>query len=123
VDGSPIVRTYIRFNLQGLSGTIRRVTLRVFANSSSSSGYSVGSVSNNTWTETTINYNNAPPVGGAVGSSNGFSGGVWTTVDITSLVTGNGTLNLALVTSSSTAISLASRESANVPELIVETVH
>jgi hypothetical protein len=124
VDGSPIVRTYIRFNVQGLNGTIRRVTLRVFANSSSSSGYSVGSVSNNTWTETTINYNNAPPVGGAVGSSNGFSGGVWTTVDITSLVTGNGTLNLALTTSSSTAISLASRESgANAPQLIVETVH
>jgi acid phosphatase type 7 len=124
VDGSPIVRTYIRFNVQGLSGTITRVSLRVFANSSSSSGYTVSSVSDNTWTEATINYNNAPPLGGAVVSSNGFSGGVWTTVDITSLVTGNGTYNLALTTSSSTAISLASRESggANSPQLIVETV-
>ena len=125
VDGSPIVRTYIRFNVQGLSGTITRVRLRVFANSSSSSGYIVSSVSNNTWTESTINYNNAPPVGNSAGSSTGFSAGVWTTVDITpSLVTGNGTLNLALTTSSSTAISLASRESgANAPQLIVETLH
>jgi len=124
VDGSPIVRTYIRFNVQGLSGTITRVSLRVFANSSSSSGYTVSGVSDNTWTEAAINYNNAPPVGGAAGSSTGFSGGVWTTVDITSLVTGNGTVNLALTTSSSTAISLASRESgANAPQLIVETVH
>jgi hypothetical protein len=124
VDGSPIVRTYIRFNVQGLGGTITRVSLRVFANSSSSSGYTVSSVSDNIWTEATINYNNAPPLGGAVVSSNGFSGGVWTTVDITSLVSGNGTINLALTTSSSTAISLASRESgANAPQLIVETVH
>lgn len=81
-------------------------------------------VSDNTWTESNINYNNAPPIGGAAGSSSGFSGGVWTTVDITSLVTGNGTVNLALTTSSSTAISLASRESgANAPQLIVETGH
>jgi len=124
VDGSPIVRTYIRFTVQGLSGTITRVSLRVFANSSSSSGYIVSRVSDNTWTETTINFNNAPSVGNAAGSSNGFSGGVWTTVDITSLVTGNGTINIALTTSSSTAVSLASRESgANAPQLIVETLH
>jgi hypothetical protein len=123
VDGSPIVRTYIRFNVQGVSGMITRVRLRVFANSSSSSGYTVSGVSDNTWNELTINYNNAPPVGGVAGSSNGFSGGAWTTVDITSLVTGNGTINLALTTSSTTAISLASRESgANAPQLIVETV-
>ena len=124
MDGSPIVRTYIRFNVQGLSGTITRVSLRVFANCSSSSGYTVSSVSDNTWTEATLNYNTAPPSGGAVVSSNGFSGGVWTTVDITSLVAGDGTINVALTTSSSTAMSLASRESgANVRQLIVETVH
>jgi hypothetical protein len=124
VDGFPIVHTYIRFNVQGLSGTITRVSLRVFANSSSSSGHTVSSVSDNTWTEATINYNNAPRLGGAAGSSNGFSGGVWTTVDITSLVARNGTINVALTTSSSTAMSLASRESgATSPQLIVETVH
>jgi hypothetical protein len=124
VDGSPIVLSYLRFNVQGISGTITRVQLRVYANSSSSSGYIVSRVSDNTWIESTINYNNAPPIGNSAGSSGAFSGGVWTTVDITSLVTGNGTINLALTTSSSTAVSLASRESgANAPQLIVETVH
>jgi hypothetical protein len=97
--------------------------LRIYANSSSTSGYAVSSVSNNSWTETTLNYNIAPPLGNSVGSSPGFSGGVWTTVDITSLVTGNGTYNIALTTSSSTAISLASRESGvTAPQLIVETI-
>lgn len=118
-----MVRSYLRFNVQGLTGTITRVTLRVYAKSSSSSGYTVYAVSNNTWTETTITYNNAPPIGSSVGSSPGFSGGTWTTATITSLVTGNGTINIALGTSSVTAISLASREdSAFAPQLIVETV-
>jgi hypothetical protein len=127
VDGSPIVRSYLRFNVQGISGTITRVTLRVYANSSSSTGYTVYAVSNNTWTETTITYNNAPPIGSSVGSSPGFNAGttgVWTTVNITTTaVTGNGTLNLALGTSSSTAISLASRESiTTAPQLVIETL-
>jgi hypothetical protein len=123
VDGSPIVRSYLRFNVQGLTGTITRVTLRVYAKSSSSTGYTVYAVSNNTWTETTITYNNAPLIGSSVGSSPGFSAGVWTTATVSSLVTGNGTINIALGTSSSTAISLASREDAAfAPQLVIETV-
>ncbi|HLO27501.1 MAG TPA: DNRLRE domain-containing protein [Anaerolineales bacterium] len=124
IDGSPIVNTYIRFDVQGVSGAITRVTLRVFANSSSGSGYTVSSVADNTWGELTLNYNNAPPIGNPVGSSTAFGTGVWTTVDVTPLVTGNGTFSLALTTASGTAVSLASRESgANAPQLIVETVH
>jgi hypothetical protein len=119
-DGSPILRSYLRFNVQGV-GTIVRVTLRVFANSSSSTGYSIGNVTNNTWTETGITYSNAPSIGSSVGSSGSFSGGTWTTVDVTSLVTGNGTVNLGLYTTNTTAISFASLQSgANAPQLIVQ---
>ncbi len=121
VDGSPIVRSYLRFNVQGLNGTVTRATLRVFANSGSNAGVGASSVSNNTWTETGINYNNAPPLGSALGSTSSFGSGVWITIDITAYVTGNGTYNLALTTPGTTAISLASRESANDPQLIIET--
>jgi hypothetical protein len=121
-DGSPVMRSYLRFNVQGISGTVTRVTLRVFANSASSAGYHIGNVTDNTWTESTINYNNAPVIGSSIGSSGPFSAGAWTTVDVTSLVTGNGTLNLGLYTTSSTAISFNSRQaSLNLPQLIVET--
>jgi hypothetical protein len=120
-DGSPIMESFLRFNIQGVNGTITRVTLRVYANSASSAGYYIGNVTNNTWTESTINYNNAPTIGSSVGSSGQFSAGTWTTVDITSLVTGNGIVNLGLYTTSSTAISFNSRQSSiNVPQLIVE---
>jgi hypothetical protein len=121
-DGSPIMRSYLRFNLQGINGTVRRVTLRIYANSASSAGYNIGNVTDNTWTESTINYNNAPAIGTSVGTSDAFGAGVWTTVDVTSLVTGNGTLNLGLYTTSATAISFNSQQSSiNGPQLIVET--
>jgi acid phosphatase type 7 len=121
-DGSPVVRSYLRFDVQGLSGAVTRVTLRIFANSASTGGYEIRSVSNNTWVESTITYNNAPAVGNVLGSSPGFNAGVWTTVDITGYITGNGTYNLALTVPGSTAISFASREAGNnAPQLIVET--
>lgn len=121
-DGSPTVRSYVRFNVQGLSGSVTRATLRVYANSSSSGGYEARGVSNNSWEESTITYNNAPAVGNVLGSSGGFSGGTWTSVEITAYITGNGSYNLAVVVPGSTAVSFASRESGgNAPRLVVET--
>jgi hypothetical protein len=119
-DASPVVRSYLRFNVQGLSTSIKRVTLRIFVNSSSSTGYVVNSVSDNTWNEATINYNNAPSVGGALGSSTGITASTWATIDITPYITGNGTYNLGLTSTSSTEISLASREASSKPQLVVE---
>lgn len=120
-DNSPFVRSYLRFNVQGLSGTVTRATLRVFANSASSIGSSANSLSNNTWTESTINYNNAPPLGSVIGSAGPFGAGVWISIDVTTYVTGNGTYNLGLTTPGNTAISFASRQAgASAPQLIVE---
>jgi len=121
-DGSPIVNSYLRFDVQGVAGSVTRATLRVYANSASSLGCDAQSVNDNTWGELTITYNNAPPVGGVLGSSGAFGAGVWISIDVTSYITGNGIYNLALTTPSSTAISFASRESsANAPQLIIET--
>ena len=116
------MRSYLRFNVQGLSGTVTKATLRVFANSASNQGCTANSVSDNTWTESTLNYNNAPALGTALGSSGAFGAGTWISIDVTGYITGNGTYNLAVTTPGSTAISLASREAgANAPQLIIES--
>jgi hypothetical protein len=121
-DASPVVQSYLRFEVQGLSGAVTRATLRIFTNSSSSTGYEVRNVADTSWGELTINYSNAPAVGAVTSTSGAFGTGIWTAVDITPLVSGNGTLNLALTTTNATAFSLASRESgANAPQLVVET--
>jgi hypothetical protein len=118
------VRSYLRFTVQGLGGTVTRATLRVYANSGSSAGFQVRGVSNNTWGESSITYNNAPSVGNVLVSSGSFSSSGWKSVDITSYITGNGTYNLAITTSSSTAINFRSREAesgARAPQLVIET--
>jgi len=122
VDGSPDVRSYLRFNVQGLSGTVTSATLRVYANSALSAGYDAHGVSDNSWTESGITYNNAPPQGSVIGSSGSVSSNTWTSVNVTAYITGNGTYNLGLATTNSTALSLASRESgANAPQLVIQT--
>jgi acid phosphatase type 7 len=120
-DASPDTRSYLRFSVQGLTGAVKRATLRIYANSASTSGINIHAVSDNSWTESTINYNNAPSFSSPIGSFSPVVSGTWVSIDITAYLIGNGTYNLALTTPGSTAISLASRQSgANSPQLIIE---
>lgn len=123
VDGSPVLHSYIRFNIQNLAGTLLRASLRVYANSDGHSGYKVWGVADNSWKESTITYSNAPKMSGAMtGASGTFTKNSWISVDITPLVTGNGLLTLGLTTDGPTQINLASRESGvNAPQLVIET--
>ncbi len=117
------MRSYLRFNVQGLNSSVSRATLRIFANSASTAGINIYRVNDNTWTESGIHYNNAPSLGSGIGSFSPVGAGTWINIDVTAYVTGNGTYNLALTTPGSTAISFASRQAgANAPQLIVETI-
>jgi hypothetical protein len=122
LDNSPIEQSYIQFNIQGLSQAPSNVTLKIFANSTSSIGFDVYSVSDNAWVESTINYSNAPAFAGSQTGSSGAikTAGSWVSVDVTSLVGGNGLVSFGLSTTSGTAINLSSRESgANAPQLVI----
>ncbi len=121
VDGSPVVNSYLRFTVSGLSGKApsARFGLLIFANSASSSGITAKTVADNTWGETTITASNAPPMGSTLATSPKVVTGTWITLDVTSYVTGNGTFSFGVSTAGGTAISLASRKSgANAPQLI-----
>ena len=84
VDGSPVVRSYLRFNLAGVSGTVTNATLRLYANTGLPAGYDVYGVADNTWGETTIKDSNAPPLAGTkTGSSGAVTAGTWTSVNVT----------------------------------------
>ena len=109
-DGSPDVRSYLRFDLQGMGGTVVSATLDIYANSGSSTGFDVRGVADSNWSESLINYSNAPSTGSVAGSSGSFGADSWTNIDVTSLISGNGVVSLALTTAGSTAMSLASRE-------------
>ncbi|HEX2089782.1 MAG TPA: DNRLRE domain-containing protein [Actinomycetota bacterium] len=122
VDASPTVRTYLRFDVQGLTGPAAKATLKLFAIDGSTTGYEVRTVSNNSWGERTINYSNAPSFSSSrTGSSGAFAASRWTSVDVTPAVSGNGTYSFAVLTSSATRIRFSSRQGDRPPRLVVET--
>jgi acid phosphatase type 7 len=121
VDASPSERSYVRFSLANLTGTVSRATLRLYARDSHSRGFDVAAAAS-TWGDRTITWNNAPAVGPVVASSGPTAAGKWLSIDVTPLVVGNGGVSVALTTTSSSALRLASKESGgNGPRLVVET--
>jgi len=99
-DGSPIMRSYPRFDLSGVSSPISRATLRLYAQSTHRTGYEVRPVADSSWGERTITYQNAPAVGTTVIARSGpFSTGQWTSVDVTTLARPGSVFSLAIVTS------------------------
>jgi len=121
VDASPTVVSYLRFDVTGIVDPVTSVTLRVYANSSSSGGVNISEVLDASWTESGITYDTAPAVGTLLGSEPPFSGGAYIEIDLTAHVTADGTYVLAITGISNTAISMSSREGANAPELVIAT--
>jgi hypothetical protein len=120
-SGSPITRSYLRFNVGDIAGSITKATLKLYTSTTSSTGYQVRSVSNTSWEENLINYSNAPAFGPVVSSSGRFSSSTWVSADVTSLITGAGVYDLAVSTSSTSNMSFRSRDAAsNLPQLVIQ---
>jgi acid phosphatase type 7 len=116
------VNSYLRFNVSGITGTVTRVRLLIFANSSLNTGITANAVADTSWGETSMTYNNAPAMGGALVTSSSIATSTWVTLTVTGYITADGTYSFGITDPSATAISLASRESgATAPPLIIDT--
>lgn len=118
--------TYMRFDLTSLAGkTITNARLRLKVVEDSDSTQNIRGVSNDSWTETGITYDNKPAVGSVVATSNGGNIGDWKEIVITSAVqtelqTSNKLLSLAIDQTGSDGIRYKSKEaSSDHPQLIV----
>ena len=123
LDNSPsTIDSFVRFNLNGISGTVTAVTLKLYATSSLNAGFFVNAVANDTWTEA-MTWNTRPPIGAQLAPSGPVTLNTYVTISLPpGTVTGNGDVNLALTPNSATALALASREdAAHAPQLIVTT--
>ena len=113
-------QAYLRFAVSGLSGTVQRATLSL-RSLKSGRGLTVVPTSS-TWGETTLTWNNAPALSTSPSASLGsFSSGRTLSVDVTSMVSGNGTFGLGVRATSDTT-ELASRERGTTtrPALVIE---
>ncbi|NOY62557.1 MAG: DNRLRE domain-containing protein, partial [Gammaproteobacteria bacterium] len=120
IDASPETNSYLRFNVQGVSGAVTQATLRLYMQSTSSLGYSVHEVADNSWGELTINGGNAPALGNVINSAGSTTANNFVDVDVTGYVTGDGLISFGLSTADSSLILVSSRESGNMPELVIE---
>ncbi|MET7670107.1 CBM96 family carbohydrate-binding protein [Micromonospora luteifusca] len=126
VDNSPVRRSFLRFTVSGVSGTVTSAKLRlrtISGNSGSDAGGTVRRMSNTTWSETGTTWNNQPAIDGAtLGTIGAVSGNSWYEVDVTAAVTGNGTYSFGASSASGDGAYYDTRESgADAPQLVVST--
>jgi hypothetical protein len=127
IDNSPIRQTFLRFAPSTLpSGApIERVVMRLTATSASAASSPMGgelhTITDATWSEAATRYSNRPAVDGPIVATAGAVA-VNQAVEfvVTSVVTGNGSYNFALISTSSNDAVYNSRDAATgKPQLIV----
>jgi chitodextrinase len=123
VDSSPRLDFLIRFTPATIAG--RRVTsakVRLYNTNKSPKGGDFYRVANNTWGESTLTWSNAPAADvtklaslGAVASGN------WYEIDVTSLVSADGTYSLRAISTSNDGADFTSKEGTTSfrPQLVV----
>ena len=124
VDGTPQMRSYVRFNLSGLAGRqVVSAKLRLWVANASPTGGSVHRTDGKAWAETTVTWNNQPGIlTTPVATLGSVTAGTSKLVDVTSMVTGDGTLDVALTSTHADNAAYLSREVTNAgrrPALVV----
>jgi hypothetical protein len=96
VDGDPRYETFLRFNVSGVSGAVRRVKLRMYATDATANGPAVYTTSS-AWEESTLTFQSKPAAQTLVSTAGSVAAGAWVEWDVTAAVQGNGTVNLAVM--------------------------
>lgn len=124
-DNSPARNTLLKFTVSGVGArTVLSAILRIYCEDGSPSGGAFYRVADNTWTEGTVTWNNAPASdAGSLGALGIVASGNWYQVNITSLVTGDGTFSLKGISTSSDGAYYATKEGTAgfAPQLVVTT--
>jgi hypothetical protein len=125
---SEILTSYLKFDLSAVTATILRATLRLYVTDSSPEGGELYLVANNyqgaasPWSETGLNWNNAPLIEGAPLAVIGpTSLNTWVELDVSSAVGGSGIYSFAIVKQSTDVVHFSSKEGPHQPELVIET--
>jgi len=121
VDNSPIKHFLIKFDVSGLnSQQVVSAKLRLYNVDPSGKGGDFYAVSDSSWQEETITWNNAPAaLTNLLGSLGSVTTGNWYEVDLTSLITGDGTYSLRISSTSTDGADYSSKEGANPPQLVI----
>lgn len=126
VDASEVQRSFIKFDLSSVSGTITSAKLRLHtknvAGAESSSGGTWKLMSNTSWSETGVTYNNQPSIDGAtLGSIGSVAINTWYEIDVTGKIPSSGIISIGGSSASTNGADFDSRESSLDPQLVITT--
>jgi hypothetical protein len=121
-DGMPRQTVFLRFRLRKLKGEITSVTLLLHAQAGARASYQVRRVYFDDWREQRLTFENAPRLSLRYVSSKPVRKGIWSAVDVTSIITNEDeVVSLAVTTRNPRGVVFQSRESNNGPRLVVRT--
>jgi hypothetical protein len=122
VDGSPIKDGLLKFTVSGASAGVARAVLRIHAVDSSDVGGAFLRVADSSWSESTVTWNSAPAADPTpVASLGRVLAGTWYEVDVTSMISGDGTYSIRISSTSTNGADYASKEgmAGLAPQLVV----
>lgn len=125
VDGESgaAYETFMRFSVTGISGGIESALLRLFVSTNGTRDGPAVYAADSSWNETDVTWRQRPILMGApVANLDRLRQETWAEYDVTSLVTGDGTIGFALVADSDDNVIFSSREGGQPPQLVV-TLH
>ena len=122
-DATLRIESYLRFDVSGISGTVKSATLRLYAVSDPTVDGPAVYPTGNDWNETDITWNNRPQVSGPATADLGpVAVNTWVDLDVTPLVTGNGSFSFVLAQPGTDGVTFYSRQGVYKPELVVHTI-
>ncbi len=122
VQSTNTQRSYIKFNVANLAGTVTAATLRIWVTDGTDNGAAWYKITDNSWSQTTLTWANAPAVNGSlVGDPAAILVGTWLEIPVTAFISGNGTVSFANLPVSANAEKYSSKEGVNPPQLVITT--
>lgn len=124
VDADPARASYLRFAIRGATTPVARAVLRLHVRdrswAPSASGGSISRAGSGSWTEAALTWPTRPSVSAPAATLGAVARNTWVEVDVTSLVVGDGQLDLAITSTSTDGAAYDSREVAGLgPQLVV----
>ena len=111
-------RSYLKFNVSGLTGPATDARLRLWVTDGSTSGITVYRAGTS-WTETGVTWLNKPGLITKRATAFHATLGTWLELDLGTVISGNGTYSFAILGNAATTTRFASRETGLDPQLIV----
>jgi hypothetical protein len=120
-SSSEVYRSYLRFHLSGLAGTVTSAKLRMYVTDETPDTIAVYSGSN-AWQESLITWANAPPVASLLAFRSGVSLNTWMEISLpVSAFPSDGDYTLVLASDNSNSALWSSRETSSPPQLVLTT--